>query len=103
MLPHDIHLGAKPVEALAFTVQHAVDAVPDIGLENDGGTPSANPHIALQAAAGLGRCADRRRCARDGESSPCVMVSAFRLACVACWQPWFDSAGKDNPKGLIIR
>lgn len=50
MLPYQIDFGAESVQRRAFAVQHAIDAVPDIALENDGRSTAANPYISLQAA-----------------------------------------------------
>ena len=42
-----VHISAKGVQRHPFAVQHAVDAVPDIGFQNNGGAATADGHIAL--------------------------------------------------------
>ena len=54
-----------------FAVQHAVDAVPDIGFQNNGGAATADAHIALQATSG------RRRVGRGWSTA--ALVRARRL------------------------
>ena len=46
-----IDMGAELVERDSLLVQHAVDAVPDIGLENNGCTSAPDAYIAFQAPA----------------------------------------------------
>ena len=55
-----VHISAKGVQRHPFMVQNAVDAVSDIGFQNNGGAATADAHIALQATSGRRRVGSLR-------------------------------------------